>query len=127
MRDLLIDVAHAGDFATYRDRRAARIAFTISAFVDRAVSPLDAAIFALPYPAQCAGLYRALLPRLHEMATDIDHFEDYWRDEDHALDATEVALGAGIVTVEEVPAIDLAVVTVPEGWSAGSGASSSTI
>ena len=119
MRNLLNDVSHAGDFSTYRDRRAARIAFTISAFVDCAVSPLDAAIFDQPYPEQCASLYRALLPLLFEMATETERFEDYWRAEDHALDASEAALGADVVTIDEVPAIDLAIVTVPEGWSAG--------
>ncbi len=119
MRGLLNDLSHAGDFATYRDRRAARIAFTISAFVDRAVSPLDTAIFDRPYPEQCASLYRALLPRLHEMATDIERFENYWRDEDRALDDSEAALRTGAVTIEEMADIDLAVVTVPEGWAAG--------
>ena len=119
MRSLLNDAAHAGDFGTYRDRRAARIVFTISAYVDKAVSPLDPAIFDRPYPEQCASLYRELLPLMFDMATELERFEDYWRDEDHALDASEAAIGAGVVTIEEVPRIDLAVVTVPEGWSAG--------
>ena len=39
-RQLLIDVAQAGDFGVCTSRRAARIAFAISAHTERATSPL---------------------------------------------------------------------------------------
>ena len=117
MRDLLIDAAHAGDFATYRDRRAARIAFTISAFADRGTSPLDPAIFTRPYPDQCAALYQEMLPRLPEIATDTENFRRYWEDEERVLEESERAIRDRRVTIEELPEIDLAVVTLPEEWS----------
>lgn len=118
MRELLCDAARAGDFATYRDRRAARIAFTVSAFADAALSTLDAAIFALPYGEKCAALYGELLPRFHEIAAHTDRFEAMWRDEDRVLDESERAIADGAIAIEETPALDLAVVLIPEDWSA---------
>ena len=49
-RDLLIDVAQAGDFGVYRSRHAARIAFAISSHVDPATSPLPRPLFDRPAP-----------------------------------------------------------------------------
>ena len=100
MRDLLVDVARAGDFATYRDRRAACIAFTVSAFADPGTSPLDPAIFDLPYAGQCAALYRELLPRLVEIVTDTERFRRYWQDEERVLEESEQAIRDGRVTIE---------------------------
>src|SRR5215468_6883761 len=44
-RDLLTDIAAAGDFGTYRYRNAARTTFVLSAFADADISPLDPGIF----------------------------------------------------------------------------------
>jgi Family of unknown function (DUF6687) len=117
MRDLLVDAARAGDFATYRHRRAACIAFTVSAFADAATSSLDPAIFARPYAEQCAALYREMLPRLSEIATDTERFRRYWEEEERVLEESERAIRDGRVRIEELPEIDLAVVTLPDGWS----------
>ncbi len=117
MRDVLIDAAHAGDFATYRDRRAARVAFTVSAFADPDTSPLDPTIFGKPYAGQCAALSQEMLPRLEEIAGDTERFKSYWEREDRVLEESERAVGDGQVTIKEMPEIDLAVVTLPEGWS----------
>ena len=115
LRALLIDAARAGDFAVYRDRRAARIAFTLAAFNDPAHSPLDPEVFDLPYAEKCAALYREMLPRLREIAAETDRFERYWLAEDRVLEESERALRDGRVGLEEVPEVDLAVVTLPEG------------
>jgi hypothetical protein len=112
--DLVVGVAHAGDFATYRDRRAARVAFTVSAFADARQSPLDQAIFKMPYAEQCAALYQELLPRFGEMLADTDRFQKYWEAEDQVLAHSEQALRQGDVTIEERPEVDLAIVHVAE-------------
>ena len=117
MRDLLIDAAQAGDFATYRERRAACIAFTVSAFADPDTSPLDPAIFALPYAEQCATLYQEMLPRLGEIATETERFRRYWEAEERVLEESERAIREGRVRIEERPEIDLAIVTLPEAFS----------
>jgi hypothetical protein len=114
MRDLVVGVAHAGDFATYWDRRAAQVAFTISAFADLQQSPLDKAIFELPYAEQGAALYQALLPRLGEMLTHTDRFRRYWEREDQVLTESERALRQGDVTIQERAEVDLAIVRIAE-------------
>jgi hypothetical protein len=63
-KELLIDIAAAGDFGTYRFREAARTAFVLSAFADADVSPLDPRIFKQPYPRMSSLLYEELLPQL---------------------------------------------------------------
>jgi hypothetical protein len=114
MRDLVVGVAHAGDFATYRDRRAARVAFTVSAFADCQQSPLDRAIFEMPYAEQCAALYQELLPRFGEMLADTDRFRRYWEMEDEVLTDSERALRQEDVTIDELPEVDLAIVRIAE-------------
>lgn len=97
-RDLLEDIAAAGDFGTYRDRRAARISAAISA--TGMLTPGD------PYPV---GLEH--LPR---MIDDVEAYRDLWVDDDERLTASEQALDRGLVTIEEDADLDLAVVTVDE-------------
>lgn len=114
-RTLLEDVAAAGDFGTYRDRRAARMSMVLAAYADPARSPLGAAALAGPYPHICAALYSELLGRLPSLAADLDELNDLWTDEDAELSAAEAAIDSGRVTIEELRHVDLAVVTVPEG------------
>ncbi len=113
-RELLIDVAAAGDFGTYRLREAARITFVLSAFADPDFSPLDAQIFHEPYPKMAARLYQDLLPRLPEIVNHVDGFRSYWESEDAMLEESESMIKTGKIQIEEFPAIDLAVVTLPE-------------
>ena len=103
--DLLIDVAQAGDFGVFRSRRAARIAFAISAHVDPATSP-----FPRPAPQVEEGLYRALLDALPRLLADVDEYRSRWGPEDAALTNTQHLFDAGRVTIEEQPELDLAVV-----------------
>ena len=112
-RALLIDAASAGDFGTYADTRAARIAFTIAAFADRTRSPLDAAIFGLGYDERVAALYSALLDRLEDIVRDTDAYRDYWEAPEALLHATTRALADGAITIREQPELDLAIVHVP--------------
>jgi hypothetical protein len=112
-RARLIDVAEAGDFGACRERESARIAFTISAFADPGRSPLDGALFARPHDEMAAGLYGELLPRLEEIVRDVGRFRAHWEAEDAHLAESEAAVRSGGVRIEEFPALDLAVVTIP--------------
>jgi hypothetical protein len=116
-RDLLIDIAAAGDFGTYRFREAARADFVLSAFADPDVSPLDGNIFKEPYPQMAARLYQEVLPRLPEIVIDLDRFRSYWEAEDVMLSESEDMLRKGAIRIEETPELDLAVVTLPEQLS----------
>jgi hypothetical protein len=119
-RDLLIDVAAAGDFATFRDRRAARASMVIDAYADSERSPI-ADVLVGSYDEQCVALYEQTIPLLVSMAIDADRFRNLWAAEDAELAAGEAALAEGIVTIEEVHDVDLAVVRIPETLSMHGG------
>lgn len=109
-RDLLIDVASAGDFGVFRSREAFRIAATLTAFADEDRSPLS--IFDRPYPQQTTALYTELLGRLPELLDNPDRYKEHWAADDATLQHTLDALAGGAITIEERPGLDLAVVTV---------------
>lgn len=116
-RDLLIDIARAGDFGTYESRHAARLAMAIAALDDDDRSPLPSDTLSLPYPQRCAALYEWALPRLGDVLSDPAAWHDLWRDEDAHLEESLAAIRAALVTIDDHPAVDLAVVHVPESWS----------
>ena len=113
-KELLIDVARAGDFGWSHTRDGARISFAISTLVDPEVTPLDRSLFQGEYPKVAAARYRALLPRVPELLADVDRFESLWAEEDAHLTASEAAIDAGRVTIAERPDLDLAIVEVHE-------------
>lgn len=118
-RALLEDVAAAGDFGTYRDRRAARLSMVMSAFTDTERSP--AAPLPPDYGDLTAHLYGEMLGRLPEMLDDLDRYRDLWGEEDRELDQSEAAIASGDVAVDEHPDVDLVVVTVPANAGPWSG------
>lgn len=108
---LLADVAAAGDFGTYRSRAAARASMTIWAYSEPGRSPIGGQLVGSE-DEQCALLYEATLPLLLSMVLEPEHFSDLWAEEDERLTATEAALASGTITIEERPAVDLAVVRI---------------
>lgn len=113
-RDLLIDVAQAGDFGVFADRRAARIALTISAYADADTSPLAGSLFTKPYVERAGELYVRLLDILPRLLTNPEEYRPLWESEDQKLSASEKLIEQGIVTIEEWADIELAVVRMPE-------------
>ena len=109
-QELLVDLAAAGDFGTYRYRDAARASMVVSACTEPDRSPFGP----LPpdYPEMTAHLYSELLPRVSDLVSRLEPFRDLWADEDAQLDASEAALGSGEVEIAEHPDVELAVVTV---------------
>lgn len=110
---LLADLAAAGDFATYRDRRAARSSMVIAAYADPGRSPLG------PAPEDDdewgALLYAELLGRLPEVVDHVDAYEALWGEEDADLRDSEAMIEAHDVSVDERHDLDLAIVTLPAG------------
>lgn len=113
-RDLLIDVAQAGDFGVFERRRAARIAFVLSAYADRESSPLPPNVFSLPHPELTAELYLHLLDVLPKLLDGVDDYRTLWEEEDAKLTTSEELIEDGLVTIDERPDLDLAVVRLPE-------------
>lgn len=113
-RDLLIDVARAGDFGTFSDRRAARIVFTLSAYADADTSPLPSSLFTCPYAERAGELYVRLLDILPRLLTNLHDYRPLWESEDEKLSASEELIDQGIVTIEELPELELAVIRMPQ-------------
>jgi hypothetical protein len=100
-RELMLDAASAGDFGVYRRREAARIAMTVKA---------------LGYGTD--GGYERLLPMVPELISNIAAFEPVWRKEDVRLTTTEDLIERDLITVEEKPDLDLAVLRTTDGQDA---------
>jgi len=109
-RDRVIDVARAGDFGSFTDRDAARIAIALANYDDPSVEG--------PYDAVCAALYASLLPGFTEMLDHPDRWRSSWEDEDAHLGESIDAIDRAVVRIDERPAADLAIVTVPDDWAA---------
>lgn len=112
--DLLIDVAGCGDFNKYRNRDAARISFVLDAWQNPKLSPLKASIFAEDYLDLSNILYEELLPRLANIIEKIDFMEKYWIQQDTLLETSEDAFTEGTFKLEELPDLDLAIITMPD-------------
>ena len=108
-RDLLEDLAAAGDFGTYRFREAARLSMAVHSYADPDRSPLA------PLPEDSDELlYRELLGRLPELVDHPEKERALWEAEDAVLTESEAALASGAVTITEHPEVDLAVVDFAE-------------
>lgn len=118
-REFLVDVAAAGDFATFQNRDAARVSMAIAAFADPERSPLDHP--SDDYPTWCAHLYDELLPRLAELCDHPERSRRLWNEEDHTLTTSEAVIRSGAVEIEDVPSLDLAVLNVPADAPAAGG------
>ena len=115
-RDLLVEVARAGDFADTSSREAARVSMVLSAYADPERSPLGSPHSA-DYDELTASLYAELLgPAARALRPRGGRSESLWGEEDATLSAhREAALASGSVTISEVPELDLAVVEVDPG------------
>ncbi|MEM9892063.1 MAG: DUF6687 family protein [Actinomycetota bacterium] len=119
-RSLLVDVAHAGDFGTYRDRRAARASMILHGFADPARSPCADRLTG-DWAADAAALYRAALDELPTIIGEPERYRRLWAEEDESLSASEEAIASGRVAVAEDADLDLAVIRLDGGEPARSG------
>jgi hypothetical protein len=111
-RDLLVDVATAGDFSTYRRPQAAKVVFTIRSYVDLDRSPIEAEL--QDDDGTGSARYGALLPLLGQFLEDTDRYGPYWDDEWSVMLRSKTAMVMGQVELREVPHVDLAVAEAPE-------------
>ena len=114
-RELLIDVAEAGDFGTYKDRKAARIAMALINMIAPDSGYFEESAYSLPYPQMAALFYEKGLELLPEMLEDIDSFKALWEEEDEFLSYSEDLVKQQRVSIEEDVDNDMAVVTIPTG------------
>jgi hypothetical protein len=112
-RELLRDLAAAGDFAVYRDRRAARASMFFSRLAEREMTG--------DYGSFTDDLFVETLPLVLPVLLDPNRYRDYWADEDEELTRAEKAIAEHRITFDHHPDIDLAVVHVPEDFSSTGG------
>jgi hypothetical protein len=62
-------------------------------------------------------LYQAILPQLPDIIHGLDNYSRYWKPEDEVLSESEGMIRNGSIQIDEDPALDLAVVTLPESWN----------
>jgi hypothetical protein len=111
-RDLLVDVARAGDFSTYRRPQAAKVVFVIRSYVDPAISPVVDALGG--DDGTGSARYQALLPLLESFLEDTDRYGPYWDDEWSAMLRSKTAMVMGEIELREIPHVDLAVAQTAE-------------
>ena len=117
---IVTEVAAAGDFAVCESRDAARLSMAISAYADPERSPLGEAARG-DYATVCGQLYLELLPRIAEWMDRPAQTRELWADEDAQLDADLALFASGSVTIDEVPELDLSVVTLPPSTRSAGG------
>lgn len=110
-REVLVDLARAGDFGTYRYRNAARASMILNAFADPERSPVSDHLSG-DVGTDTEVIYTAVLPALLGMIADPAPYRELWVAEDDALSASEEALADGQVGITEYPELDLAVVEI---------------
>ncbi len=112
MRDLLVDVARAGDFSTYRRPQAAKVVFTIRSYADPDISPISDKL--VDDDGSGSRRYQALLPLLQDFMEDTDRYGPFWDEEWSVMLKSKTAMVMGEVELHEVPHVDLAVAESPE-------------
>jgi hypothetical protein len=115
-RDLAVAAAEAGDFGTWTDPWAPRVAIAAMAMAERGATPFPEVgrILAGAGGSDPAGrLYRAVLPRVAGLLADPERYRMLWRPRWARIEADIALLDCGDATVEDVPAADLAVVRTP--------------
>lgn len=103
-RDLLIDLARAGDFAVFNDRRAARASMALSRMAEMGDNG--------DYSEFTAMLYTKAMEIVVPLLQDPEPFRSLWAEEDEAMRASEAAITDGKVVIVERDDVDLAVVTI---------------
>lgn len=111
-RDLLVDVATAGDFSNYRRPQAAKVVFTIRSYADPKTSPEADKLTGDDDTG--SARYQALLPLLEGFMDDTDDYAPWWDTEWSAMLKSKTSMVMGQVELREVPHVDLAVAQTPE-------------
>lgn len=115
-RALAIAASEAGDFSTWTDPWAPRVAIAAMAMAERTTTPFPEVGRAL---ARARGndpaglLYRAILPRTGGLLADPERYRFLWRDPWERVEADIALLDAGAATIDDEPAADLAIVRTP--------------
>lgn len=115
-RQMAIAAAEAGDFATWTDPWAARVALTVMGIAEPGVSPFPdvARVHQRVVGRNPAGdLYQCILPRVGKVLADPGRFELVWTRPWRSVEADMALLDEGVARIDEVAEADLAIVRTP--------------
>ena len=115
-RALAIAAGEAGDFSTWTDPWAARVAIAAMAMAERHMTPFPEVgrILARAGGRDPAGLlYRAILPRTGSLLADPERYRFLWRGQWARIEADIALLDAGEAVIEEEERADLAILRAP--------------
>lgn len=115
-RRLAIAAAEAGDFATWSDPWAPRVAIAAMAMAERHTTPFPEVGRALARAGgrdPAGALYRTVLPRTGGLLADPERYRFLWKDRWAQVEADMALLDSGEATIDEEDAADLAIVRTP--------------
>jgi hypothetical protein len=115
-RALAIAAAEAGDFATWTDPWAPRVAIAAMAMAERPTTPFPEVGRLLARSGggdPAGGLYRAILPRTGGLLGDPERYRFLWRAEWERVEADIALLDAGEAVIDEDDGADLAILRAP--------------
>ena len=115
-RSLAVAAGEAGDFSTWTDPWAPRVAIASMAMAERHSTPFPdvGRILATAGGRDPAGrLYQAILPRTGALLADPERYRFLWKHEWAVVEADIALLDAGGATIAQEEAADLAIVRTP--------------
>ncbi len=113
-RGKLTDIASAGDFRTFEQLGSYQAAIVFEKLGQQEEERLRATGVS-DYSELCGAVYSSALRRFDEVLGDLRAYESFWSSEIDEYRMTKEDLESGSVVLEEVPQLDLAFVTAPEG------------
>lgn len=111
--ELLVAVGECGDFDRWSGERATKVTCALYGLETLPSSPIRQGLAGRDYLERTAFLYQETLPMVPQLLDDVDRFEEYWGDEYRTVEADRELFAKGEATVQEVPALDLAIFDLP--------------
>lgn len=115
-RALALAAAEAGDFGTWTDPWAARVAIAAMAMAERARTPfpeVGRALASAGATDPAGELYLAILPRTGGLLADPERYALTWRAEWALVERDMALLDSGDATIDDHPGGDVAIVRAP--------------
>ena len=115
-RALAVAAAQAGDFRSWVDPDAPKVALALAALAERPTTPFPDVLRALSSPSgrdPAGAICAAVLPRVGPLLGDPERYARFWRPRWSAVDDDIELIDSGAVSIQEWPAVDLAVVQTP--------------
>ncbi|MCH8993622.1 MAG: hypothetical protein IH959_01475 [Chloroflexi bacterium] len=108
--DLLVAIGECGDFDRWSGAQATKVTCALHGLEMLPSSPMHQRLAAVQDDLERTALqYREMLPLVPQLLDDIDHFEEYWRDEYRQVEVDREFLVNGEATVQESAELDVAV------------------